>query len=158
MRIGRTRSQGTTDTLRRLPMLGACSDRDLRKVDQISTRVCVEPGCVLTREDEAGSEFFVVVEGAVTISRRRRTVNRLGPGGSFGELALLDLGTRLATAVAAEPSVLLVFSRSEFTSLLSIVPRVEHELLRRAAVRIRELDAALDEPQRARSPVMAGAR
>jgi CRP/FNR family cyclic AMP-dependent transcriptional regulator len=145
MTDAKTTSGAPIDTLRRLPMFNACSDRDLKRIDRISTRVRVDPGRVLCREGELGREFFVVVAGAVTVTRRLRTLNRLGPGEAFGESALIDAGARTATVVAAEPSDLLVFNRAEFASMLNIVPRAEHELLRRAVVRRRELEADADQ-------------
>jgi CRP-like cAMP-binding protein len=95
---------------------------------------------VLTREGAPGAEFFVLVAGEVTVTRRGRTLNRLGAGAAFGEIALLDLGPRTATIVATEPSDLLVFNRAEFASLLGIAPRAGNELMRQAVVHVRRLD------------------
>jgi protein phosphatase len=146
MRSTKTPKAGPIDTLRGLPMFRDCSERDLKRIDRVSTRVRVEPGRTLTREGRPGSEFFVLVEGAVTVTRQEKTINHLGPGDAFGEISVVDRGARTATAVASEPCELLVFNRAEFATLLTIVPRVGNELLRRAVVHLREV-APVDGPQ-----------
>jgi CRP-like cAMP-binding protein len=148
MRSTRTSSARPIETLRGLALFHDCSERDLKRIDRVSTRVRVESGRTLTREGRPGSEFFVLVEGAVTVTRREQTVNELGPGDAFGVISVVDRGARTATAVAAEPCELLVFNRAEFATLLTIVPRVGNELLRRAVVHLREV--APVEPQGSR--------
>ncbi len=154
MRSVKPTTKNPIDTLRALPMFGTCSDRELRRIDRVSTRVRVAPGRVLIREGEPGSEFFVLVAGEVAVTRGGRTLNRLGAGAAFGEISLLDLGLRTATVVATEPSELLVFNRAEFASLLGIAPRAGNELMRRAFVHVRRLDPDETEPPAdPRSPV-----
>src|SRR5882762_8606291 len=57
-------------------------------------------GQVIMVEGQAGALMYVVLEGRVAISLRGAVVERLGPGGVFGEMALIDQTTRAADAAA----------------------------------------------------------
>jgi voltage-gated potassium channel len=60
---------------------------------------------------------------------------RLGPGGFFGEMALLDRLPRSATIVTTQPTTLLVLYASDFYEIASHIPSlvaaVEKEAHRR---------------------------
>ena len=58
-------------------------------------------GATIVAEGQKGTRMYAVAEGTVAISIGGRVVERLGPGGVFGEAALLHpSGTRMADAVA----------------------------------------------------------
>ncbi|MCP4038705.1 MAG: cyclic nucleotide-binding domain-containing protein [bacterium] len=81
---------------------------------------------VIVRDGEPGSEMFVVMGGRVRISLRlsgaeEEALGFLGPGGTFGEMAVFtdqDPGARSATAVAHEDCSLLVIDGTELRALL----------------------------------------
>ena len=141
-----------TDARRRLADLKlfvGCTAREMDTVDSLSTSVRVEAGRVLCREGTIGREFFVIVDGTVTVQVPGQPVHRLGAGEAFGEMALMDRGRRVATVTANEPTELMVFSVTEFASLLDQVPAVAQELLSTSLARRRMLDAPTQEEQRA---------
>ena len=49
---------------------------------------------------QAGDAMYVVLEGNVNISLRGRTLENVGPGGVFGEMALIDHRERSADVIA----------------------------------------------------------
>src|SRR5690242_16142261 len=107
--------------LKTVSMFRECTPRELRVIDGLATRVEVPAGRVLCVEGEIGSEFCLIVRGSASVERNGRRVARLGPGETFGELALLGrnaLNRRMATVVASEQTRLVVFSRAEFNSML----------------------------------------
>ena len=74
-------------------------------------------------EGEPGASLFALVKGRVEVVRHlqggeRRKVGQLPEGSFFGELALISEGPRLATVVAAEPVVLLEFTRVRLAELV----------------------------------------
>jgi len=72
-------------------------------------------GTVIFREGDPADEAFVVEAGCVVISRhlggRSVVLGSLGPGGIFGELALVDEDRRTATATTAEETTCMVLPR-----------------------------------------------
>jgi len=116
------------------------SSRDLRKVRQSLDEVTADAGEVLCEEGTSGHEFFLIVNGTAAVRRKGRKVATLGPGGYFGELALLDRGPRSATVVAETDMELLVLEQRHFLGLLDTLPSLGRKLLGAMATRLREAD------------------
>jgi CRP-like cAMP-binding protein len=124
------------DDLKSVSIFRECTPRELRMIDGWATRVEVPAGRVLCVEGEIGSEFCLIVRGSASVERNGRPVARLGPGESFGELALLGrnaLNRRMATVVAAEQTRLVVFSRAEFNTMLDQAPSVTRRMLEKVS-------------------------
>jgi CRP/FNR family cyclic AMP-dependent transcriptional regulator len=68
-----------------------------------------------------------------------QVVEKLGPGGAFGEAALVDQSTRLATAVAETDCSLLPISRKAFLALVQMSPGFAESMLSSLAERLRLL-------------------
>jgi CRP/FNR family transcriptional regulator, cyclic AMP receptor protein len=92
---------------------------------------------------QAGALMYVVYEGRVAISIRGTVVERVGPGGVFGEMALIDHSPRAATAVAESDCSLLAINRNVFLNLVKSEPRFGIALLSAMAERLRNTAAAL---------------
>ena len=68
-------------------------------------------------------------------------VGRIGAGGFFGEMALIDGGERVATVTATTDMRLLVLGRHEFNEMLEIaMPAVTPKLLAVVGARMRTID------------------
>jgi CRP-like cAMP-binding protein len=129
------------DLLRAVPLFSGCSQHELRQLAQLGTPIGAEKGAVLTQRGKPGREFFLVLEGMASCRIGRKEVNRFGPGGYFGELALLHGGLRTADVVALTPMELLVFDAREFRSLLSTTPGIGVKMLANLAERLAAADA-----------------
>lgn len=87
------------------------------------------PGEVICREGDRGDAMFIVFGGAVDVSRGAVHLTTVGPGGHFGEVAFMDGQPRSATAIAREPTTVLVIDRNDFHALTRTDPAVACKLL-----------------------------
>lgn len=86
---------------------------------------------------ETGLYLYVVLEGRVAVSVQGKVVERVGPGGVFGETALIDHSPRAASAVAETNCSLLPISRNGFVALVKTKPSFGVALLKTIADRSR---------------------
>ena len=101
-------------------------------------------GKVIMVQGQVGALMYVVLEGRVAISLRGATVERVGPGGAFGEMALIDQATRAASASAETDCVLLAINRTVFLNLVKTDPTFGVSLLTAVAERVRSLAAGVN--------------
>lgn len=98
-------------------------------------------GRTVMREGEKGGFMYVVLEGRVTIAIKSVVIARIGPGGVFGEMALLDQSQRAASAVAEDDCMLLPINRGDFLALVKSMPAFGVALLRSLAQRVAQMNA-----------------
>jgi CRP/FNR family transcriptional regulator, cyclic AMP receptor protein len=125
------------DALARCPFFAGLSRADLLQLAKVSEDMEVEEGKVLTREGQSGSEFFVIVDGEVSVTKNGQEIRTLGPGDFFGEIALLEDTPRTATVVAKTPLRFFVLTRRSFRSLLAHQPELEQKVLAALEERVR---------------------
>lgn len=86
----------------------------------------VAQGDTVVNEGEAADRFYIVGAGTVVASSvfsgEEHEVGRLGPGGFFGEIALMHRGRSAATIRAETPAQLLTLTADEFGALMEQVP------------------------------------
>ena len=87
-------------------------------------------GKIVMREGQRGVALYAVIEGRVEIRIGEAVVEKLGPGGVFGEMSLIDRKPRLASAVAESDCVLLAMSRHMFLHLVKHSPKFGAALLK----------------------------
>jgi CRP/FNR family cyclic AMP-dependent transcriptional regulator len=98
-------------------------------------------GRVIMKEGDAGVSMYIVIRGRVSVSINKIVVERVGPGGTFGEMALVDHASRAATAVADTECQLLSISHSDFLNLVKTKPGFAISLLKTIADRLRNMTA-----------------
>ncbi len=103
---------------------------DLEQVLGPAARFRYKAGRIIMTEGELGGALFVVLEGRVAIRIGDCVVEKVGPGGLFGEMSLVDRTPRLATAVAETDSALLAMSRHMFLHLVKRSPKFGAALLK----------------------------
>ena len=125
------------DSLGRVPLFEGLAEHELDSIAARTREVTVEAGTEVIRQGEPGANFFILIHGALEIRVGGRVVRHLGPGDFLGELALLFNAPRSATAVALEPSSLLVMESDDFHALLAEAPAIEEKVMAVVAERMR---------------------
>jgi CRP-like cAMP-binding protein len=97
-------------------------------------------GQTIFQEGDPGEVMYVVIEGEVDIVLRDNVVNSLGPGGIFGEMALVDHRPRSATAVAKTDCKLASIDERRFFFLIQQTPNFALSVMRVMASRLRSKD------------------
>ena len=86
----------------------------------------VAAGDTIVNEGDPADRFYIVGAGTVVgtgvFSGQERELGRLGPGGFFGEIALMQGGSSAATMRAETPVQLLTLTKDEFSALMEQVP------------------------------------
>jgi CRP/FNR family cyclic AMP-dependent transcriptional regulator len=106
--------------------------------------VFYDRGKTIVQEGQTGLRMYAVLEGRVAVTiGGSGIIERLGPGGVFGELALIEQAPRLASVVAETDCSLLPVNRTAFLLLVKTSPEFAESLLGALAERLRLLTARL---------------
>lgn len=130
----------TTDLLEVLgqsTIFGGLPRRQLKTIARYSQAVSVSGGSRLVTEGEAGSDFCIIVTGGCRVEQAGTTLRELGPGDSFGEVALIDGEPRTATVLATMDTNLVVLSQPDFDHALKVAPDLARALMRQLCVQLR---------------------
>jgi CRP/FNR family cyclic AMP-dependent transcriptional regulator len=103
-----------------------------------------DKGKVIMVAGQTGALMYVVIDGFVAISIRGAVVERVGQGGIFGEMALIDQSPRAANATAETDCALLAINRQVFLNLVKSEPTFGISLLGAMAQRLRNTAAAVN--------------
>jgi CRP-like cAMP-binding protein len=129
--------------LAEVPLFRNLSRRHLKRVASLARMRRFPAGTPIVRAGDAGSSFYVLIDGSACVITPNRRARRLGSGDSFGEMALLDDSPRSASVIAEDDVLAMTISRSAFAKLLRSEPALSHELLRTLAVRLRAAEKSV---------------
>lgn len=93
--------------------------------------------------DDEGDCMYVVRSGTVEIRYYGAVLDRVGPGGMFGEIAIIDGATRSATAVAIEDCEVAPITREGFLTLVQRKPTFALDVMKALARRIRGMNESM---------------
>ena len=98
---------------------------------------------VIFKEGQSGTFMYLVKEGRIAIAVGSNVVEVIGPGGTFGEMAVVDQSPRTARAGAMVDSVLLAIDRPSLIEVVKKHPAVAVAMLRGVAERLRHMNDQL---------------
>ena len=116
-------------------------ETELRSLEKQMKTVKHPAGHEIVVKGENGVGFMIILDGTVTVSTVQGKSRRLGPGDSFGEMALLDHEGRSANIKADTDVSLATIPEWSFKPFLKEHPEVSYRLLQLLSRRIRQAES-----------------
>jgi len=98
---------------------------------------------VIMKEGQAGTFMYLVKSGKVAIAVGSNIVEVVGPGGTFGEMAVVDGSPRTARAGTLDETELLQIDRPSLMAVVKQHPAIAVAMLRGIADRLRHMNLLL---------------
>ncbi len=115
------------DMLRSVDLFKSLSPELVSKIAGVAECMAFPKGEIIIHEGDQGDSFYQVISGLIRVFHVSEdgvevTLNTLGPGESFGEMALLTGEPRSASVDIQEAGSLLIISKPAFDQLVSEIP------------------------------------
>jgi CRP-like cAMP-binding protein len=133
-------AKNAADVLKSVPLFADLSKGELKDVAAAAREELYSPGQDIVTEGQSGGPFFCITEGRADVYVGEKKINDLGPGSYFGEMALLEGGTRSATIRAETHVKALAISSWNFLALLQDNWDIAKKVLAVLSRRVRELE------------------
>jgi CRP/FNR family transcriptional regulator, cyclic AMP receptor protein len=143
-----------TQILKHIDLCRGLTEEQLQRLADISEKETFDEDAVIFNQGAIGDKMYIIAEGQVEIRVRdgqggAHTALYLGEGQIFGEMALLDTGTRSATVVAVQESTTVYSIPGDaFTNLCRADTAIGYVIMRNMAqdlsfkLRHRDFDTA----------------
>jgi CRP-like cAMP-binding protein len=123
------RQQELAELLGSSPLFASLNRQELARLVRLGTEEAFKRNEYIFRHGDAGEKFYLVLEGAIRISREvpgmgEEALSIFRKGAVFGEMALIEDATRSADALAHERCRLFVMKKQDLEDLLF----VDHDL------------------------------
>jgi len=138
-----TASTEHLDLLANTTLFSGLSEETLEKIAAVAREIRSNPGDILMEEGSSAYGLHVIIEGTADVMVGANSVAELGPGDTFGEIALLDDGVRSATVTAKTPIRVMAIYGATFRETLKTEPELAHRLVLHLAALVRELDTQI---------------
>ncbi len=118
-----TRINELTSLLASTPIFSGLDEEHLKRIAAIGQEEHVDRNQYIFREGDTGDRFYLILKGAVRISRQvpglgEEALAILRRGAAFGEMAIIDDSPRSADALAHEACDLFFIRKHIFEGLL----------------------------------------
>src|SRR5919204_2166984 len=106
------------ELLQQVPLFKDLPEKQLKNLSSEFTERRFSEGQELTAEGAGGAGFFVIQSGTAKVTVEGVERRTLGPGDFYGEIALIDGGTRTATITAVSDGVAHGLTKWQFKPLI----------------------------------------
>ena len=134
--MNRPMSKPSTALLRNVRLFSDLDERDLESLADEFNERSFSAGQKVALEGEGGLMFFVVESGELSVEVHGESVSTIGPGSSFGEIALIDRRPRTATVTAATDVTAYGLPVFVFRPFVEARPQVAWKMLEAMADRL----------------------
>lgn len=136
--------------LRKIDIFRDLSHGDIEEIDRQTRMTTVRRGQVIYRQEDSAEGLFLLKRGRVRLSRlspsgRRLELAVLEPGTFFGEMPLLGVRMRSASAEAIDDSLLCVMSEADVERLVMSKPEVGLRMIEVLGRRLAAAEARLED-------------
>ncbi len=105
-------------------------------------------GAIIFKENDEGNEMFIIIQGIVEIRKSTgasssKVLSTLQKGDMFGEMAIIEKQPRSASAVAVQPTRVLVLNEKLYDNMIGSNPDFARKMNRVLSERIRRADAII---------------
>ncbi len=130
-----------TESLRRVPLFSDLSDQTIQALAANCHLQRLPKGHVLFNEADPAEAAYIVHSGSIEImlstpDGRELVINVMHPGDMFGDVALVTMQSRSATARAQTAVELIVIPREAFLQQLAAEPKLMQRVLELMAKRL----------------------
>ena len=122
-------SQPSVELIRGVPLFSDLDDKTAGRLAGEFVERRFDEGATIATEGSGGLNFFLVESGDASVSVQGEHVRTLGPGASFGEVALVDKAARSATVTATTPVVAYALPIWSFRPFVEERPELAWKLL-----------------------------
>jgi CRP-like cAMP-binding protein len=134
--MNRPMAHPSPELLRKVSLFSSLEDKDLQSLAGEFSERRFGAGDKIALEGESGLMFFVVDTGELSVEVHGQAVSTIGPGGSFGEIALIDRRPRTATVTAVTDVKAFGLPVFVFRPFVEARPKVAWALLEAMADRV----------------------
>jgi AAA family ATP:ADP antiporter len=131
--------------LKKVDVFAGTPDETLAAVAGLLEEVPLSAEQTVFEQGDLGDCLYVVADGEVRVHRGEQTLNHLGEGDVFGEMALLDAEPRMASVTAIVDTLLLRLAQDPFFELMDDRPEVARGIIRVLSQRLRARARELSE-------------
>jgi len=145
----RGKNEKTSDILSSIPSFSALSESQLEEIKQIVVNRNFHKGEFIFSQGDESQGFYIVVAGRVKIFQtssegKEHIMRFVGPGGSFGQVAVFAGRAFPASAQVITESSLLFLPRNEFVRLITKTPSLALNMLSVLSMRLREFTVHIE--------------
>jgi CRP-like cAMP-binding protein len=125
------------EALQRVPLFADLNKREVQQIARLFKQRRFSEGQTVIQEGSGGAAFFVIQSGEAKVFVGGKERSTLKAGDFFGEIALIDEGTRMATITACGELVCYGLTYWDFRPLVERNGVIGWKLLQRMAQMLR---------------------
>ncbi len=125
------------EALQRVPLFADLTRHEIQLIARLFKERRFSKGETIVKEGSGGAAFFVIESGEAAVFIGGKERSTLKPGDFFGEIALIDEGTRMATITASTDILCYGLTFWDFRPLVEANGVIGWKLLQRMARMLR---------------------
>jgi CRP/FNR family transcriptional regulator, cyclic AMP receptor protein len=125
------------EALQRVPLFAGLNKRHIQQVARLFKERRFSEGETVVQEGSGGAAFFVIESGEAAVFIGGKKKATLKPDDYFGEIALIDGGTRMATIIASSELVCYGLTYWDFRPVVQANGEIGWKLLQGMAKMLR---------------------